>query len=116
MDLRLPRAALTLALLTGLAGPLQAGAPGEDDPTRYIAFVEEFAGACVQRSGVQLLIRSTHPSRTLRVWLDRFHMGVGTGDRSRSDLAPAAEPQALGCSRSATGVQEWRVVRAVWID
>jgi hypothetical protein len=41
---------------------------------------------------------------------------VGTGDRSRSDLAAGAEPEPLGCSRSESGPQEWRLVRAVFVD
>jgi hypothetical protein len=111
------RVAVSLAVaLLCAAGQCLAGSAADEDPQGYVAFVEDFAGNCVQRNGVQVLIKSTHPSRKLRVWLDRYHMGVGTGDRSRSDLLPAAEPQALGCSRSATGVQEWRIVRAAWID
>jgi hypothetical protein len=92
--------------------PLRA----EDDASRYVQFVEEFAGACVARNGVQILVKNSHPTRRLRVWLDRFHMGVGTGDRSRSELAPGAEAEPLGCSRSLTGTQEWRVARAVFVD
>lgn len=87
-----------------------------DEARDYVEFVQDFTANCVARQGVQILVRSTHPSRTLRVWLDRFHMGVGTGDRSRSDLAPGAAPEALGCSRSTTGVQEWRLVRAVFVE
>ena len=92
-----------------------SGAAG-DDPGAYLQFVQEFGANCVARNGVQILIRNTHPTRTLRVWLDRLHMGVGTGDRSRSDLPPGAEPDPLGCSRSLTGPQEWRVVRLQFID
>jgi hypothetical protein len=88
----------------------------EPDATTFISFSEDFAGLCVSRNGVQIQVRNTHPTRKLRVWLDRIHMGVGTGDRSRSDLAPGAEPEPLGCSRSLSGPQEWRVVRAVFLD
>ena len=45
-----------------------------------------------------------------------IYMGVATADRSRSDLAPGAEPEPLGCSRTDTGTQEWRVVRVIWLD
>jgi len=93
-----------------------ASAAVGDDPGAYLQFVQEFGANCVARNGVQILIRNTHPTRTLRVWLDRLHMGVGTGDRSRSDLPPGAEPDPLGCSRSLTGPQEWRVVRLQFID
>ena len=88
----------------------------DDPPASYLEFVQDFTSTCVSRQGVQILVRSRHPSRTLRVWLDRFHMGVGTGDRSRSDLPPGGEPEALGCSRSQTGPQEWRVARVIFVD
>lgn len=106
---RTPTFALALALATGAA-------PAADDAAAFVAFVEEPGATCVARSGMQVLVRNTHPTRTLRVWLDRFHMGVGTGDRSRSELKPGAEPEPLGCSRSQTGAQEWRVVRAQFVD
>jgi hypothetical protein len=88
----------------------------DEEATAHVNFSQDFVGTCVSRNGVQILVRNTHPTRKLRVWLDRFHMGVGTGDRSRSDLAPGAEPEPLGCSRSESGPQEWRVVRAVFVD
>jgi hypothetical protein len=87
-----------------------------EDPSSFVKFVEEHASTCVARNGVQILVRNTHPSRTLRVWLDRYHMGTGTGDRSRSELKPGAAPEPLGCSRSLTGPQEWRLVRATFVD
>jgi hypothetical protein len=92
------------------------GGHAAEDAAAYVGFVEEPSATCVARSGVQILVRNTHPSRTLRVWLDRYHMGTGTGDRSRSDLKPGAEPEPLGCSRSTTGAQEWRLVRAAFVD
>ncbi len=85
------------------------------DATAYIAFVQEFEATCVSREAVQILVKNTHPKNKLRVWLDRYHMGVGTGDRSKTDLKVAAEPEPLGCSRSLSGPQEWRVVRAEFI-
>ncbi len=104
-----------LALGT-LAGPVAAQTGDKEDARQHVAFVEDFVGLCVSRNGVQILVTNTHPSRTLRVWLDRYHMGTGTGDRSRSDLKAGSEPEALGCSRSLSGPQEWRIVRAVFID
>ena len=105
---------LRCAVLLGAALAPCVGAAQE--PAAFVSFVEEPAATCVARNGVQILVRNTHPSRTLRVWLDRYHMGTGTGDRSRSDLKPGAEPEPLGCSRSLTGTQEWRRVRAAVVD
>ena len=103
-------AALVLAL---------AAAPAvraDEDAAKYVQFVEDLSGTCSAREAKLIEVKNAHPTRKLRVWLDRYHMGHGTGDRSRSDLAPGAEPEALGCSRSAYGPQEWRIVRAVFID
>lgn len=111
MPTALPRLA-ALVLTAALWGTPRA----DEDPAQFLSFVEEPAAGCVARSGMQILVRNTHPTRTLRVWLDRYLMGVGTGDRSRSDLAPGAEPEALGCSRSSSGVQEWRLVRVIFVD
>ena len=103
------------ALLVCAASIVCNGSAAED-AAGFVNFVEDPTSTCVSRNGVQILVRSTHPSRALRVWLDRYHMGTGTGDRSRSDLKPGAEPEPLGCSRSATGPQEWRLVRATFLD
>ena len=109
--------ALLAALLVLVVVPGSVAAPSSDaEPAGYVAFVEDFAGSCVARNGVRLLVKSTHPTRKLRVWLDRYHLGSGTGDRSRTDLLPGAEPEPLGCSRTSHGAQEWRLVRALFID
>lgn len=104
---------VSLLLCAALLLPCAGAA---EDPAAFVSFVEEHTATCVSRNGVQVLVRNTHARRTLRVWLDRYHMGIGTGDRSRSDLKPGAEPEPLGCSRSLTGPQEWRLVRAAFVD
>jgi hypothetical protein len=110
LQLDLTRSSVILCLL--LCGPARA----DEDAASYVQFSQEPTATCVSRNGQQILVRNSHPTRKLRVWLDRMHMGIGTGDRSRSDLAPGAEPEPLGCSRNLNGVQEWRVVRVVFID
>jgi hypothetical protein len=104
-----------LLMSAGFVGPVAADSASEDAKS-YVQFVEDLSGACTTRNAKQVLVKNTHPSRKIRVWLDRYHMGVGTGDRSRSELAPGAEPEPLGCARSFDGPQEWRVVRAQFID
>jgi hypothetical protein len=104
-----------LLAAAALAG-LPAARADDEDAGKYVQFVEEPTASCTSRNAVQVLVRNAHPTRTLRVWLDRYHMGTGTGDRSRSDLAPGGAPEALGCSRTLTGPQEWRVVRAAFVD
>ena len=81
-----------------------------------MSFVEEPGANCVIRGALQLLVRNTDASRPLRVWLERTQMGQGTGDRSRSDLAPGAEAEPLGCNRVlGGGEQRWRIVKAIWL-
>ncbi len=97
------------------AAPSHAHA--DEDPKTFLQFVEEFpTGVCSQRQGKAVLVKSTHLTRTIKVVLDRYNSGVGTGDRSRSVLLPNAEPEALGCSRSDVGAQEWRVVRVEFVE
>lgn len=103
---------LPAVLLLGAAPPRAA----DEDPARYVHFVEEPAGECVARNGLQILVKNEHPTRRLRVWLDRYQAGVGTGDRSRTELAPGAPPEPLGCSRNSAGTQEWRLARAAFVD
>lgn len=103
----------SLALLAPAA--LRAQDAGEE-PGKFVKFVEEFEANCVAREGVMILVHSSHPSRPIRVWLERWHMGVNTGDRGKSELKPGDEPEKLGCSRTLSGKQEWRVVRAQFID
>lgn len=112
---RAPATALVvgLALLPGTTSLARAA---DEDPARFVEFVEEFEAVCVAREGVMIQVRSAHPSRPIRVWLERWHMGVHTGDRGRSDLQPGAEPEKLGCSRTLSGRQEWRIVRARFIE
>ena len=105
--------ALAAVALAALPGAARAD---EEAAEKSVQFVEEFTGTCTVRNAVQVMVKNAHPTRTLRVWLDRYHMGSGTGDRSRTDLASGGPPGALGCSRSLTGPQEWRVVRAAFVD
>jgi hypothetical protein len=102
------------ALLLVLSGPVAWAE--DEDPTKFVTFSQDFAGNCVSRNSVQLLVANSHPTRTVMVWLDRFHMDVGTGDRSKTEMKPGAEPVPLGCSRTLDGPQEWRIVRAKFLD
>lgn len=102
-----------ILMMVALAAPAARAA---DDPASFVEFVQEHGATCVQRNGMRVLVKNNHPTRTVKVWLDRVHMGVGTGDRSRSELKPGAEPEALGCSRSLTGPQEWKLVKAEFVN
>lgn len=98
-------------------GLLAAAQDAGTDARKYVQFVQDNSALCVSRDGVEILVKNTHRSRAVRVWLDRYTAGVGTGDRSRNDLKPGAEPEPLGCSRTLEGsTQEWRIVRAQFSD
>jgi len=98
------------------ADTMPPGAGAGEDPAAFVEFVQEDDSDCLMREGKHVVVHSTHPSRTIRVWLDRYYRNVGTGDRSHSDLKPGAEPEALGCSHVGDGTQEWRVARALFLD
>lgn len=106
---------LSFALCADVSA-LAAADGADEDAKQYVQFVEDFAGTCTARNAKQILVKSTHPSRKIRVWLDRYHMGTGTGDRSKTDLLPGAEPDPLGCARTYDGPQEWRLVRAAFVE
>jgi hypothetical protein len=114
--MRRMRAVLCALAACAVASFSRAAPDPAEDASAHVVFVQEFAGNCVSRSGVQILVRNTHPTRAIKIWLDRYHMGIGTGDRSRSELRPASEPEPLGCSRTTDGPQEWRLVRAIFVN
>jgi|GEM_PF-2379794 hypothetical protein len=82
----------------------------------FIEFVLEDEANCQSRESQHVIVHNIHPTRAIRVWLDRYYRNVPTGDRSRSDLLPGAEPEGLGCATVMNARQEWRVVRAVFLD
>jgi hypothetical protein len=108
------RGAFLLTATVGLAMPTWAG---EEDPASFVKFGEDFGATCVNRKTVTVTVRNTHPSRTVRVWLERSVGGVRTGDRSKSDLKPDAPPEDLGCAKSLEGAeQKWTIQRAQFVD
>jgi hypothetical protein len=80
-------ASLVLAAISAVAAAQDAG----EDARKYVQFVEDHAAMCVSRNSVEILVKNTHRSRTVRVWLDRYNGGVPTADRSRTELKPGAE-------------------------
>ena len=108
------RALLLLTAPLALAAPTLAA---DENPASFVKFGEDFGATCVNRKTVTVTVRSTHPSRTVRVWLERSVGGVPTGDRSKSDLKPDAPPEDLGCAKSLEGAeQKWTVQRAAFVD
>ena len=110
------RAAWASAVMTALMACAARGEPPARGALSFVEFVSDDDADCVMREGRMILVRSRHESRTIRVWLERYHLGKPTGDRSHSDLLPHAEAQKLGCSRTDFGAQEWRPVKAQFVD
>ncbi len=106
----------TLLLIAAALLPLPICAQDAQDPRAYVEFVTDNDANCVRWEGQMILVRSTHPTRTIKVWLERHFMDKPTGDRSRSELQPKGEPEKLGCSRLIYGVQEWRIVKAEFLN
>ncbi|HSD61523.1 MAG TPA: hypothetical protein VLC55_11790, partial [Burkholderiales bacterium] len=99
-------AGLPAALLAAALPPLPAAA--QEDPAAFVEFVKDFDANCVRWEGYLIMVRNTHPTRRIKVTLERQFMGRPTGDRSRSELAPSGEPDKLGCSQLQVGTQEWK--------
>lgn len=108
---------LAMLLLTAILGLAAPTIGADEDPASFVKFGEDFGATCVNRNTVTVTVKSTHPSRTVRVWLERSLGGVPTGDRSKSDLKPDAPPEDLGCAKSLEGTeQKWRIQRATFVD
>lgn len=91
-------------------------APVSDSPAQFVEFILEDEANCQSRDSQHVIVHNTHPTKTVRVWLDRYYRNVPTGDRSRTDLLPGAEPEGLGCATVMNAKQEWRVVKALFLE
>tara|TARA_A100001011_G_C14203257_1_gene796639 strand:- start:411 stop:794 length:384 start_codon:yes stop_codon:yes gene_type:complete len=87
-----------------------------ENVNNYIKFSTDFDAKCVVRGGVMIYISNIHKNKTIKVTLERWFMDNKTGDRSRSILKPANDPEALGCSKVSNLKQEWRVKNAEWVN
>jgi len=108
----------SLPVLFALAAlALPAVVKAEDqDPLKFLAFSTDFDSKCVERRGVMIYIANTHPSRTMKLVLERWYMENRTADRGKSVLKPGVEPEPLGCSNIEGGKQEWKVLKSEWVD
>jgi len=87
-----------------------------ENPISFVEFILEDEANCQSRESQHVIVHNLHPKRTIRVWLDRYYRNVPTGDRSRTDLLPGAEPEGLGCATVMNAKQEWRVVKAIFVE
>jgi hypothetical protein len=101
--------------LVALVLPSMAAAEDED-PLKFVAFSTDFDARCVDRQGVMIYIANSHPSRTMKLVLERWYMDNRTADRGKSLLKSGQEPEPLGCSNIEGGKQEWKILKGEWVD
>lgn len=111
-------AARPAAVLPWFALALCAPASGAstEEARDAVEWVADADARCVQLGGTLTGVRNRDRSRTVRVWLDRWYLGVRTPDRGRYDLAPDAPAHALGCSETRQGPQHWTIEDAHFLD
>jgi hypothetical protein len=88
----------------------------DEDPLKFVAFSTDFDAKCVDRKGVMIYIANSHPSRTMKLVLERWYMDNRTADRGKSLLKPGQEPEPLGCSNIEGGKQEWKILKGEWLN
>ena len=86
-----------------------------ENPNDFLSFTTDFAAKCVTRGGVMIYLSNTHPSRKIKVTLERWYMNHKTADRGRSILNAKSSPDPLGCSKISEGKQEWKILKAEWV-
>ncbi len=104
----LPRLLFLLASL-----PATASADEARDAVEWVA---EADARCVQQGGTLTGVRNRDRTRTVRVWLDRWYMGMRTADRGRHDLPPDGPVRELGCSETRQGRQHWTLEDARFLE
>ncbi len=86
-----------------------------ENPNNFLIFSTDFAAKCVTRGGVMIYLSNTHPSKRIKVTLERWYMGYKTADRGRTILKAKSNPDPLGCSKVSEGKQEWKILKAEWV-
>ena len=86
------------------------------DALSYIEFSHDFDGQCVMRQGKMVLVRNTHPSRRIKLYLRRYYAEVQQPGRTAQTLAPGAEPVPLGCTVISGRSQRWEPLKAQFLD
>ena len=86
-----------------------------ENPNDFLSFSTDFAAKCVTRGGVMIYLSNTHPSKKIKVTLERWYMNNKTADRGRTVLNAKSNPDPLGCSKVSEGKQEWKILKAEWV-
>lgn len=82
----------------------------------YIELLKLADQHCAKQGGKRMHVKSTHPTRTIRVQLKRYFMGVGQAGRSVLILEPNGKPQPLGCTRVLDAPQTWKLITATFVE
>lgn len=113
MPMRLARfapAVLCCALLAACAK-----SANQDRAADALEWLRLNESQCVAKGGQLLAIHNKDPHRAIEVWLDRWYMGVKTGDRGHHRLAPGTTDLPLGCSFTDGAEQRWELVEAKFL-
>jgi hypothetical protein len=94
-------------------GQTQEATP-DGPPADFLEITQQLDGRCqmLSEGGKLTVVKNTHPSRTIRYRLVRLFYGKPQGGRIVGSIAPADEPQALGCNLVDQKPQTWEIERA----
>jgi hypothetical protein len=107
---RWSRALLGLGLIHLLTACSDGGSAGA--PIEAVEWVRISAADCESKGGQLVAVRNRDSSKALKVVLERWYMGVKTGDRGQHQLAPGAAATELGCSQVEGAEQRWELIDA----
>lgn len=99
------------ALVAGLA--LSAPVFSGESAGSYLNIAPQHDGKCqnLSEGGKLVVLRNTHPARSIRFRLVRYFKGVPQS-RIVGAVAPGEEGQKLGCNRVDGRDQSWKIERA----
>ncbi len=85
---------------------------GDEPASEYVEFSYDFHSECVARNGKMVLVRNTHPARTVKLYLYRYFADKRQPGRAVHTLQPNAEAVAVGCTVVQGLAQKWEVAKA----
>ena len=87
-----------------------------EDAAQHIDFSYDFDSKCVVRNGKMLLIKSNHAQRTIKVYLQRYFAEKRQPGRTVQVLKPGDEAVGLGCTMIDGKPQDWKLIKATYLD
>lgn len=110
------RTGLCLALALAGAATSVSADDAAGKAASYVEFEHDFHSQCVMRNGKMRLVRSTHPGRRIKIYLQRYYAGVRQPGRTTEVLEPGREAVTLGCTVVDGRPQDWKLVKARFVE